>query len=70
MKRIFSINISGRNGYSFAVKCETTNEDEAIEMALDAGLFEDDEDAQYAIAEDITDYPYDVEHFKSCTHEI
>lgn len=70
MKRIFSINVTGRNGYSFAVKCETDDEDTAIDMALDAGLFEDDADAGYAVAEDITDYPYDVEHFKNCTYEV
>lgn len=70
MKRIFSINVTGRNGYSFAVKCETNNGETAIDMALDAGLFEDDADADYAVAENITNYPDDVEHFKDCTYEI
>ena len=70
MKRIYSINVTGRNGYSFAVKCEETSESAVIDMALDAGLFEDDADADYAVAEDITDYPYDVEHFKDCTYEV
>ena len=27
-------------------------------------------DYDYAMAEDITDYPYDVEHFKNCTYEL
>ncbi len=70
MDRIFSINVAGRHGYSFAVKCDAENEENAIERALNAGIFEDDIDADYAIAEEITDSPYDVEHFKSCTHEI
>ena len=60
----------GRNGYSFAVKCEETSESAVIDLASDAGLFEDDTDANYAIAEDITDYPYDVEHFKNCTYDV
>lgn len=70
MKRIFSINVPGKYGYSFAVKCETDDEDTAIEMAYDAGLFEDEEDVDYAIAEDITNHPYDIQHFEGCTYEI
>ena len=70
MKRIFSINVTGRNGYSFAIKCDATEEADAVQMAENAGLFEDDADAFYATAEDITDYPYDVEHFKDCTYEV
>ena len=69
-KRIFSINVAGRHGYSFAVKCDATEEADAVQMAENAGLFQDDEDAFYATAEDITDSSYDLEHFKSCTHEI
>ena len=70
MKRIYSINVSGIGGYSFAVKTDETNENAIIDLALDAGLFDDDSDALYAVVEDITDYPYDVEHFKDCTYEV
>ena len=69
-KKIFLINVAGRYGYSFAVKCDAETEEPAIKMALYAGIFEDDVDADYATAEDITDSPYDVEHFKNCTHEL
>ena len=71
MKKIFSINVPGRHGYSFAVKCDTSyDEDSVIELAAESGLFSDDEDADYAIAEDITESDYDIEHFKSCTYEL
>ena len=71
MKKIFSINVPGRHGYSFAVKCDTSyDEDSVIELALENMLFEIDEDADYAIAEDITDSEYDIEGFKSATYEL
>ena len=70
MKRIYSVNVTGVGGYSFGVKCNETDENSVIDLALDAGLFDDDSDAKYAVVEDITDYPYDVAHFKTCTYEI
>lgn len=69
-KRVYSINVPGAYGYSFAVKCEATCEEEAIDAAADAKLFDEPEDADYAIAEDITDSEYDLNAFKSCTYEI
>lgn len=71
MKKIFSINVPGRHGYSFAVKCDTSyDEDSVISLAEENYLFEEDEDADYAIAEDITDSEYDIEAFKNCTYEL
>lgn len=71
MKKIFSINVQGRHGYSFAVKCDTSyNEDTVIELARESALFDDDEDADYATAEDITESDYDIEHLQDCTYEL
>lgn len=71
MKKIFSINVPGRHGYSFAVKCDTSyDEDSVIDLAAENFLFEEDEDADYATAEDITDSEYDINAFKDCTYEI
>ena len=69
MKKIFSINVPGRHGYSFAVKCDTSyDEDSVINLAAENFLFEVDEDADYATAEDITDSEYDINAFKNCTY--
>lgn len=71
MKKIFSINVPGRHGYSFAVKCDTSyDEDSVIDLAAENFLFEEDEDADYATAEDITDSEYDINAFKDCIYEI
>lgn len=71
MKKIFSINVPGRHGYSFAVKCDTSyDEDSVIDLAAENFLFEEDEDADYATAEDITDSEYDIDALKNCTYEI
>lgn len=68
--RIFSIYVAGKHGYSFAVKCNATKEADVVQMAKNAGLFQDDEDAFYATAEDITDSEYDINGLKDCTYEI
>ena len=70
MKKIYSINVPGSYGYSFVVKGEIACEEEAIELASENDLFDDPEDAKYAVAENITNSKYDVQHFKSCTYEI
>jgi len=71
MKKIFSINVPGRNGYTFAVKCDTSyNEDTVIELARESALFDSDEDADYATAEDITESDYDIEYLQDCTYEL
>lgn len=75
MKHIVKIDVPGRHGYSFAVAFNAENEmadheSTALDLALKANLFEEEDDYDYAMAEDITDYPYDVEHFKNCTYEL
>ena len=70
MKKIYSINVPGAYGYSFAVKGEIDCEEDAIEAASNANLFTEPEDADYAVAEDITDSKYDINAFKSCTYEV
>ena len=71
MKKVFSINVPGRHGYSFAVRCDTSYDEESvIELAAENCLFEEDEDADYAIAEDITESDYDIQAFKDATYDI
>jgi len=71
MKKVFSINILGKHGYSFAVRCDTSyNEETVIELAAENHLFNDDEDADYAIAEDITESDYDIQGLKNVTYDI
>jgi hypothetical protein len=70
-KKIFSINISGKHGYSFAVKCDASyNEKSVINLAFAHELFMEPDDATYAVAEEITDSDYDIEGLKSATYEI
>ena len=71
MKKIFSINVPGKHGYSFAVECDASYDEESvIDLALENGLFDENRDADYAIAEDITDSEYDRDAFKDCTTKI
>ena len=70
MKKVFSVNVLGRNGYSFAVKCDATSADEVVELALDNDLFDDPEDSYYCFVEDITDSEYDLNGLKDCTYEL
>ena len=70
MKKIYSVNVPGHNGYSFAVKGEGLQEDEVIDVALEQDLFEDEDDADYAIVEDITDSEYDINGLKNATYEV
>ena len=70
-KKIFSINVPGDYGYSFAVKCDASyNEKSVINLAFAHELFMEPEDATYAVAEEITDSDYDIEGLKSATYEI
>lgn len=72
MKRIYSVNVTGERGYSFAVKCEAVNLGdltEVLDIAIDNDLFQNPEDANYAIVEDITDSEYDINGLKDATYE-
>ena len=71
MKKVFSINVPGKHGYSFAVRCDTSyNEETVIDLAAENCLFEEDEDADYATAEDITESDYDIQALKDVTYNI
>lgn len=70
-KFYYSVNVPGRNGYSFAVCSETElNDEEVINSAFDAGAFEGQEDdVDYAVV-DTLDSENDVKHFASCTYNV
>ena len=66
----YIINVLGRHGYSFMVKTDDIDDiDDVICECANRGLFENDVDADYAIADDIVT-PRDIEFFKNCTYEI
>ena len=69
--KYFMINVPLRKyGYSFLVKTNDTalDEESIIDAALDAGLFEEDEDAMVAFAEEASQY--DIDHFPKNATEI
>lgn len=71
MKKIFTVNVPGKYGYSFAVECDSSYDEETvIDLASECGCFECPEDADYAIAEDITEWDDDIEAFKDCTYTL
>lgn len=61
-KKYFLINVLGKHGYSFMTYADVKDEEEAIDLAADNGLFNEENDAEYATAEEASDY--DIEHFK------
>ncbi len=68
--RVYSINIPGPCGYSFAVKGKLSSEGDAIDIASEENLFDNPHDARYATAEDITDSQNDINAFMDCTYEF
>lgn len=70
MARIWKIDVPGRYGYSFAVKCYADDEEDAIDLAAEHGCYDDNNDALYATAEDITNSPYDLNAFKDCIQDL
>lgn len=66
-KKVFLINVvDRRNGYSFAVRCDSSyDEDSVLELILDCGVFNDDEDFGYATAVDITNSPEEIAAFEN-----
>ena len=69
-KIYYKIDVPGRHGYSFMVfSTDELDEGEVLDKALAKGLFDDDEDADYAVVDDlVTDS--EIEFFKDCTYEI
>lgn len=66
----YIINVPGKHGYSFMVCGEFSDDYDAIEHAANAGLFEDENDIDYATADDLVSQ-YDIDHFKEsgCCYE-
>ena len=55
MKKYWLINVSGHNGYSLMIHAEVSTEEQAINAASDADLFDDSDDANIATAEEADD---------------
>ena len=70
MARIWKIDVPGRYGYSFAIKCDADDEYDAIDWAAEYDCYDDANDALYATAEDITDSPYDLSAFKNSIYDL
>lgn len=69
-KHYYKIDVSGRNGYSFMVCCDwQLDEGQVLDKAWAKGLFDDDNDVNYAVVDDLVS-DYDIENFKDCTYEI
>ena len=69
-KHYYKIDVMGRNGYSFmVVSKEELDEVDVLNKSYIKGLFDDDNDAHYAVVDDLVS-EYDIENFKNCTHSI
>ena len=71
-KFYYKIDVPGKHGYSFMVfSTDELDEGEVIDMALRNGLFDDEEDADYAIVDDLVS-DYDIKSFTNCgcCHQI
>ena len=70
MKKYWLINVSGHNGYSLMIHAEVSTEEQAINAASDADLFDDSDDAKIATAEEADDNS--IKQFKewNMIHEI
>lgn len=54
-KKHYLVSVAGKHGYSFMILCDAKDEDEAINMAADADLFNDQVDADYCVAEEVSE---------------
>jgi uncharacterized protein YneR len=63
LENCFVVNVPhNKHGYSIGVCAEGYDEYSVIDLCLERGFFVDEEDADYAYAEEMTEYDY--EHFK------
>ena len=69
----YKIDVMGKNGYSFMVETdeELRYDEDAIDLAVEHHLFQDSEDADYAVVDDLVT-EREIEEFKSsgCCHQI
>ena len=69
-KHYYKIDIMSRNGYSFmVVSIDELDEYDVLNKSYLKGLFDDENDANYAVVDDLVS-EYDIENFKDCTHNI
>ena len=62
-KKYWLINVSGKDGYSILVHCGAQTIEQAIDMAADAELFDNYDDAKGAFGEEADDDT--IAHFNS-----
>lgn len=71
MKRVWKIDVPMHDhGYSLAIKSNDETPADAIENARKNNLFEEDFDAIYASAEDITDDDYEMQYWENHAVEL
>ena len=69
-KHYYKIDVPGHYGYSFmVVSNDELDELDVLHKAYTNGCFNDATDLRYAIVDDLVS-EYDIENFKSCTHDI
>lgn len=70
MKKYWLINVVGIDGYSMLVHCGAQTAEEAIDIALDADLFDSYDDWKISTAEEADDDT--IKHFNEwkLTHEL
>ena len=69
-KYYYKIDVMGKNGYSFmVVSNDELDEYDVLNKSYLKGLFDDENDANYSVVDDLVS-EYDIENFKSCTHNI
>lgn len=69
-KYYYKIDVLGKHGYSFMVSSnDVLDEGEVLAKALAKELFQDENDANYAVVDSLIS-DYDIENFKDCTYEI
>ena len=65
-KHYYKVDVAGKHGYSFMVySAYELDEFEVTALCLGADLFEDKNDAHYAVVDDLVS-EYDIEHFTKC----
>ena len=66
-RHYYKIDVSGRHGYSFMISTpnELPDEYDAIDVACVLEAFECDDDARYAVVDDLVSV-HDIEHFIEC----
>jgi hypothetical protein len=70
MKKYWIIKVVGKNEYSFIIYCDAEDEHKAIGMALKSNLFNDTDDANYAVAEEADEIAIKVYETCKCCFDV